>query len=121
DSGGEDDQGLADRENADHHYLLEDEREVLRLEEAVALPGEEHHREDQRDKRPHGRGSEHPADELAHGRGDPRVGRGGPRPGRRRKRPGRGYRLAVLGASPSSWRGRRRRSSTERRPRRSWR
>ena len=48
---GEDDQRLADGDHADHHHLLQDQREVLARQEAVALRGEEHAREQQRDQR----------------------------------------------------------------------
>src|SRR5204862_500099 len=51
DAGREDDQRLADRQRADHHHLLDDEREVLGLEEPVRLRGEEDAREHEREQR----------------------------------------------------------------------
>jgi len=54
DPGREDHQGLTDREHADDHHLLQHEREIWTLQEAVALQREERHRQQQREERPDG-------------------------------------------------------------------
>ena len=58
DPGRQDHQRLADREHADDHHLLQHEREVLGVQEAVGLDREERHRQHQRDERPDGRRGE---------------------------------------------------------------
>src|SRR5262249_33626390 len=51
DPAGEDDEGLADRQRADHHHLLDDEREVAGGEESIRPDGEECGCEDERGQR----------------------------------------------------------------------
>ena len=45
DARGQDHERLADRQHADDHHLLEDQRQVLRLQEPVGLQREERHRQ----------------------------------------------------------------------------
>ena len=52
DTRGQDDHRLADGQNSDHHRLLQDEREVLRLEEGIGDQAEDHDGDDQRGQRP---------------------------------------------------------------------
>ena len=51
DSGGQDHERLTDREHADDHRLLQHEREVLGLQEPVRLQREERHREHEGEER----------------------------------------------------------------------
>ena len=73
DPGRQDHERLADREHADDHHLLQHEREVLGVQEAIGLDREEGHRQQQRDERPDGRRGEHAKPELARAGSPARV------------------------------------------------
>ena len=127
DARGQDHERLPDREHADDHHLLEHEREVLGLEEAVALEREEQPSSSsraasgspsapwrsaaRRQRSALGLGAVRDVGRahLCRRSADPTAQGGMPRPGRGGQRPGRGCPSA---STPSSSRGRRRRSST---------